>query len=416
MKPAFYLAFAIILFQLKVHAQVAQEVLPPSYIRTVAFNGNSEFSGNPIIRLGEGISLEFDDIIGDEANYYYSIEHYNYDWTPSELAKSEYMEGFDDVRIKNYTNSFNTLQIYSHYNLQIPNEDTRSLKVSGNYMLKIHNENEELVFSKKFMVYEPLAQVAVEIKRSREVKLINTRQVVNFSVNSPDVILKNPQQNVNVVILQNNNLKNAIYNIKPQYSIANELIYKYDQPTSFWAGNEYLAFDSKDLRAATVSIQRVEVLNLYHHYLFLDDIRALEPYTYNPDINGNFAINVSQGNSDIEADYIWTHFALKSYEPIEGGKIHLYGGFNNFVLDESTLLEYNSRTGAYETARLFKQGFYNYKYVLLRKDGTLDEGFISGNFAKTENQYTVLIYYRSPAARYDHIIGVGTANSIHITN
>lgn len=399
------------------NSQAVKEVSPPSYIRTVIFNSGSGYSEVPIIQLGEGLNLEFDDIIGDEANYYYTIEHFNYDWTPSPLVKSEYLEGFDNVRINDYRNSYNTLQLYSHYQLQIPNEDTRRLKVSGNYMLKIFNEARELIFSRKFMVYEPLAQVAVEIKKSREVKLIHTKQVVNFSVDSPDFIIRNPEESVYAVILQNNNLKTGIYNIKPQYNIGSELIYKYDQLTSFWAGNEYLNFDSKDLRAATVKIRAIEVRDLYHHFLFTDRVRAFEPYTYNPDINGKFVVRTMQGREPaIEAEYVWTHFALKTFEPLEGGEVHLYGEFNNFTLDDSTRLEFNFDTGSYEIARLFKQGYYDYKYVFLRDDGVLDEGFISGNFISTENEYTVLIYYLPPGARYARIIGVGSANSIDISN
>lgn len=417
MKTIFTFLFLISPFIHSLHAQVAREVSPPNYIRTVIFNSGSAYSGTPVIRLGEGLNLEFDDIIGDEANYYYTIEHYNYDWTRSPLVKSEYLEGFDNVRITNYQNSYNTLQLYSHYRLQIPNEDTQRLKVSGNYMLKIFNEARELIFSRKFMVYEPLTQVAVEIKKSREVRLIHTKQVVNFSVDSPEFIIRNPEESVYAVILQNNNLKTGIYNIKPQYNIGSELIYKYDQLTSFWAGNEYLNFDSKDLRAATVKIRSIEVRDLYHHFLFTDRIRAFEPYTYNPDINGKFVVRTMQGRDpDIEAGYVWTHFALQTFEPFEDGEVHLYGEFNNFTLDETTRLEYNFETGNYEIARLFKQGYYDYKYVLLRDDGVLDEGFISGNFISTENEYTVLIYYLPPGARYARIIGVGSANSIDISN
>ena len=38
------------------------------------------------------------------------------------------------------------------------------------------------------------------------------------------------------------------------------------------------------------------------------------------------------------------------------------------------------------------------------------------NFEETENQYTVLVYYSPPGARYDQIIGVGAANSRNIKN
>lgn len=418
MKTSLLFFFSFLWLLQPLYGQAVTETAPPSYIRTVVFTGGQDtFSGVPIIALGESLQLEFDDIIGDEANYYYTIEHYNYDWTPSQLVKSEYLEGFDNVRIENYVNSFNTLQLYSHYTLRIPNSDTQRLKVSGNYMLRIFNEARELIFSRKFMIYEPLTRVAVNIRKSREVKFIHTRQVVNFSVNSPDFIIRNPEESVFAVILQNNNLKTGIYNIEPQYSIGNELIYRYDQLTSFWAGNEFLNFDSKDLLAATVKIQYVEARELYHHFLFPDQIRAFEPYTYNPDINGKFVVRTMQGNNpDIEAGYVWTHFALETHEEFEEGEIHLYGEFNNFELDDSTRLSFNRETGAYETARLFKQGYYDYKYVFLRDDGILDEGFISGNFLSTENEYTVLIYYLPPGARYSRIIGVGSANSIDISN
>src|SRR5690606_39629314 len=97
---------------------------------------------------------------------------------------------------KDYQHSFNTLQLYSHYELNIPNKDTRGLKVSGNYLLKIFNDEKELVFSRKFMVYEPLTQVDVAIRKSRDVKFIQTRQVVNFEVNSRVFIFRNPYVSV----------------------------------------------------------------------------------------------------------------------------------------------------------------------------------------------------------------------------
>lgn len=410
------LLFCILLASIS-QAQTELEVLPPNYIKSIVFRGNSTISGNPVMQMGESFHLEFDDIIGDEANYYYVITHHNYDWTPSELNKSEYLNGFDDVRILNYNNSYNTLQGYTHYKLSIPNKDTQSFKVSGNYMLKIFNENDELVFSRKFMVYESIANVKVAIKRSRDLKYINSRQVVNFSIDSPDLLIRNPEATVNVVITKNYNLKSAIKNIKPQYTIGNELIYKYDTPTAFQAGNEFLQFDSKDIRATTIDIGKIELKDLYNHFLFVDNSRDSEPYAYNPDINGQFVIRTLQGEDpSIEAEYVWTHFKLQNYDPLDGDEIHLYGAFNNFELNDSTLMKYNKASGLYENAMLTKQGYYNYKYVLLTKDGTLDEGFISGNFDVTENVYQVLVYFRDLGARYDQIIGVGEASSLNISN
>jgi len=414
----YFIFFFVTIFSLNLAAQVVEETLPPSYIRSVQLSGNTQSNmGNPILQLGEQLSLKFDDIIGDEADYYYTIEHYNYDWTPNQLAKSEYLIGFDDIRIFNYLNSYNTLQPFSHYELKIPNEDTGGFKLSGNYMIKIFNGQKELVFSRKFMVYENIARVRLNLRRSRDLNFIDEKQVVNFTIESPDLILKNPENTVNVLITQNHNLKTAIKNIKPQYTVGNDLVYRYDSETAFWGGNEYIQFDNKELRASSADISSVSLNELYHHYLFPDRTRANEPYTYNPDINGQFVIrSLPAENPSIEAEYVWVHFKLQNYSELNGGEIHIYGGFNNFTLDKSTRLTYNEGNDLYEGARLFKQGFYNYKYVLKRPDGTIDEGFFTGNFDETENSYQVLVYYRSPGARYDRLIGVGSGNSTTITN
>ncbi|TDN81813.1 uncharacterized protein DUF5103 [Salegentibacter sp. 24] len=414
----YFLIFLLSILSIKLAAQVAKEKRPPNYIRSIQLSGVSQNTNvNPVLQLGEPLILKFDDIIGDEADYYYTIEHYNYDWTPTKLVKSEFLIGFDDIRLFNYKNSYNTLQPFSHYELQIPNEDTGGFKVSGNYMINIFNGNEELVFSRKFMVYENIAQVKINIRRSRDLEYIDEKQVVNFTVDSPDLLLKNPNKTVKVLVMQNQNLRTAIKNLQPQYTIANELIYRYDSEAAFWGGNEYLQFDNKELRATTVDISSVSLTDLYHHYLFPDPTRANQPYTYNPDINGKFLINsLSAQNPTIEAEYVWVHFKLFNYSQLNGGEVHIYGTFNNFALDETTKLNYNEASDLYEGARLFKQGYYNYKYVLKRPDGTIDEGFFSGNFDETENSYDVLVYYRAIGARYDRLIGFGTANSTTITN
>ncbi len=394
------------------------EVNPPEYIKTIQlFGGDSEFSGTPIFKLGEPLTVRFDDINGDEANYYYKISHYNFDWTHSTLYKNEYLNGFDDVRIVNYENSFNTLQLYSHYTLKIPNEDTRGLNVSGNYMIEIYDDDNEIVFSRRFIIYENIATVKVYTKRSRDLKHINTKQSVQFEISSPNTILKNPKRTVKTLLIQNNNINTAITNLIPQFTIANNLVYKYDKESSFWGGNEFLFFDNKEIRSSTANIRSTDVQEIYHNYLYTDIVRANKNYTYNPDINGNFVVrNLRAENSNTGADYAWVYFSLQCYENLNDGEIHLYGNFNNYNIDNSTKLLYDKEKAIYYIKRLFKQGFSNYKYILVKPDGTIDPGFISGNFDETENEYTIVTYYRAPGARYDRAIGKGVGNSRNITN
>jgi hypothetical protein len=415
---AITLLFFLFLFQIPVgHAQV-EETIEPEYIRTIQFKGASAQSRLPIIELGQKLQLSFDDIIGNEADYFYTIAHFNFDWTPSDLSKGEYLDGFDDVRIETYENSFNTLQLYSNYKLSIPNRETRAIKKSGNYLLRIFNDDGEIIFSRKFMVLERVLSVEVEIKRSRIIKNIDQQQVVQFKINSPNLLLINPKQNVKTLVLQNNNLKTAITNLKPLYTIGSELIYKYDQEAAFWGGNEFLFFDNKDLRSSTNGVRYVELNELYENFLFTNIDRSTRPYTYNPDINGNFQVRnlYASQNQNIEADYVLMHFNLQHYGSLGDKEIHIYGNFNNWTIDQTTYMRYNEKTDTYQNARLFKQGFYNYKYVMVNRDGSIEQGPISGNFWETENQYTVLVYYRAPGSRFDRLLGKGSANSSKISN
>jgi Type 9 secretion system plug protein 1st domain len=397
-------------------AQIIEKI-EPYHIRTIQFRGGTQQSRLPIIRLGEPLLLSFDDINGDEADYYYRITHYDFDWTPSDLSKGEYLDGFDDIRIVNYENSLNSLQIYSHYTLRIPNEDTRGVLKSGNYLMSIYNYDGDLVFTRKFMVMLNEVKVAVNIKRSRTLKYINAKQSVQFIIDSPGLLLIDPNESVKTLVLQNSNLNSAITDLKPQYTIGSQLIYRYDLESSFWGGNEFLNFDSSELLGANISIRRVELTDIYEHFLYTRSSRANAVYTYYPDINGDFVVRSARyKNNSIQAEYVRIHFNFQYFEDIEDKEIHIYGNFNNWSIDESTYLSYNEISDSYQTTRLFKQGFYNYRFVLVDRDGSIDEGTIGGNYWETENDYTVLVYYRGPGERFDRIIGYGKSNSRIITN
>ncbi len=412
--------FSIILsflFYLNSIAQTAYEMPAPPYIKTVQFYGNTAQSQLPLIQLGTPLRLSFDDIIGDESDFYYTVTHYNYDWTPSVLVKNEYIDGVDDVRIMNYTNSVSTLQLYTHYELIIPNQYTTAITKTGNYLLEVFNADDELIFSRKFMIYNPLVSVGVEVLRSRNLQSIDHKQVVNFFVDSGENPLINPKTNVKTLIIQNNNVKNTIGSLEPQYSIGSRLEYRYDEESSFYGGNEFFDFDNKNIRTATNRVQFVDLQDLYHNYLYGNPTRANQEYTYNPDINGNFVIRTMQGSDPrVHAEYAWIHFSLNHPQLAKGEEIFIYGNFNNYDLEDATRMYFNADNGRYETALLLKQGYYNYKYVVARNGKKLPQDPVSGDFWQTENEYDVLVYYRPPGGRFDELIGVGNALSTSISN
>ncbi|MFL2622933.1 MAG: type IX secretion system plug protein domain-containing protein [Flavobacteriaceae bacterium] len=407
--------FIITLFVPLILTAQVQEVDPPMDIKTISLGVVDNASGLAIINLNDRLVLEFDVLNNLEEDFYYVIEHFDSDWNPSQLMKTEYLAGMDNLRIVDYVNSFNTYQIYSHYRLQIPNRQTR-LKVSGNYIIKIFDDYDHLVFSRKFMVVEPMANVAVQIRRSRDVALINETQSVDFNVTPSTSNFNNPLETIKTTVLQNNNLKTAVHGLKPQYIRGNQLVYRYTNASLFWGGNEYLFFENKDIRATNLGIQYIDLQDLYHSYLYTNIERSRLKYTFNPDINGGFKVTVlDREDPRIEADYTYVHFSLSAREFIDA-TVYVYGGFNNFSTSKENEMVFNPKKGVYEATLLLKQGFYNYKYVLIDKENTLHEGAISGNFDETENNYKVLVYYRDLGARYDKLIGLGEANSVQMTN
>ncbi|MBS7252558.1 type IX secretion system plug protein [Flavobacterium branchiicola] len=414
-----YLSFLLIFIFTSAKAQEVQEEIDPPYnIKTVSFvqNGSNVV---PIFEMNSVFQLQFDDLFGNEANYYFEVVHCDYNWIPTDIPKTDYLRGFDGQRIMDYSNSFNTLQVYSHYRLSFPNQFATQLRISGNYMLKILNEDKEVVFSRKFILYEDHCTVPAQIKRTRNLSNINYKQNVDFAILSNDIVFQTPLQNVKVLLLQNGNFKTGIKNVVPQYTIGNQLVYKYDKETQFWAGNEFLYFENKDIRAANNNVGRVGSNNdIYNAYLYTNAARGNQIYTLYEDVNGNFVVkNINGSDNEIEADYAWVYFTLSAPAFRLNKDIYITGMFNNYGLSPENKMDYNQEKGVYEKAIVIKQGFTNFQYTVADKKGNIDnENAVDGNFYQTENEYTILVYYKENTDRYQRVIGKGNANSINIVN
>jgi len=286
-------------------------------------------------------------------------------------------------------------------------------------MIKIYNDTQELLFSRKFIVFEDQLNVRIGIRRARDMEFINEKHNVEMSINYGDRILQDPINNVKVTLFQNGNWKSEIKNIKPQYTIGTELIYRYDKETQFWAGNEYYTIDNSNIRMVNNSVARVTSGdNIYNSFLYVNYPRKKNVYTYFPDFNGNFIVrNINTENPDIEADYSWVYFTLDAPTFFKNESIYITGMFNNYSLTEENKMVFNKQTKMYEKAILIKQGFTNYNYVVTDKNGKIQHrDAIDGNFFQTENSYTAIVYYRGNNDRYDRVIGVSTTSSEVIKN
>jgi hypothetical protein len=280
---------------------------------------------------------------------------------------------------------------------------------SGNYLLSVLNFNDDVIFTRRFVLYEPLATVGVTVERSRNSKTQNTQQTVEFFINHPKIKINNPAQEIHVVVLKNNNWNEKITNLQPTFFKPNQLSYTYTNRTNFWGGNEYLNFDNKYLRNNSFNIVKIIKKDVFHHYLYPFEFTPFRRYSYNPDINGQFVIRTLEGSdSKTEADYTMIHFSMPVDERFTEKEVYVYGAFNDFKITEENKMYFDSEENTYRGNILLKQGFYNYTFATKEADGSINTNYINGSFYETENEYTIIVYYRPFGSFFERVVGVGT--------
>lgn len=382
-----------------------------SFIKSVSFN--SIENHNPMLPLGERFVVSFDDLEADQKDYYYLIQHCDYNWKVSDIQTTEYMDGYNSFDILEFENSFNTYQNYTHHYFELPNRNSR-IKISGNYLLTVLNSYDEICFQRRFVIYEPKVAIRAKTVRDRNLKHIDEKQVVQFSIYHPNVIINNPRQELKVVVLQNRDWNFTKTNLVPQFYKKNEIVYNYNEETSFYGNNEFLNFDTKNVQGSNISIIRTVLEDHYYNsYLFPNIARRFVPYTYFPDINGGFTIRTLNGeNTATEAEYSKIHFFLEpnGIDP-ENDHIYIYGAYNNYACTEENKMTFNKESNYFENTLILKQGFYNYTYVTKKENKPVQLHTVEGSFQETENNYTILVYYKPFGERIGRIVGMAEINS-----
>ena len=374
----------------------------------------------PIIKFksDEKLILNFD-LLGDRIEtYYYTFLHCGKDWRKSDIFPNDYLDGFPENQIEEYKASFNTTVNYVHYKLSFPN-DRVNLRLSGNYILLVYpfNDPENPVLTQRFIVTEDAVGIKIQTHRPRMTADLNTNQQVDFTVDYSRVSINDPYRDIFAFILQNGRWDNAKRNLKPEFYGNNELKYSaLSDKNIFPGGNEFRYFDIKSIRYKTEYVRNIDfLLSNYHVYLYPSDNREFKPYFYWQDFNGKYYIAIQEEkNPETDADYVYVYFTLPSKYPVEGGRMYVSGAFNNWSFDTNNLMTYNPGNGTYECIILLKQGWYNYEYVFLNdKTRNSVATRFEGSHYETENDYTVLIYYRNSRERYDRVLGAQTVNTLN---
>lgn len=368
---------------------------------------------SPFISLHEDeqIEINFDVLDYESGEYTYSIVHCDADWKQSLLQPLEFISGFQGMPIMDYAVANATTTHYMNYRILLPNEDIQ-FKVSGNYAVQVFSEDNphQAVLTACFSVVEPMVQIDAQISSNTDIGFNQSHQQLSFRILHKNLPLNQPETELKVQAMQNRRRDTWVKDILPQRREPSQLIYEHLRTLIFPAGNEYRRFESLSNKYNGMSVEDMSFHNPYYHVaLYLDPIRSTLPYTYDQDQNGHFVVNSSGATEpDTDADYNVVHFSLPS-SPVLDGDVYLCGDLFSNVFDEKSKMEYNFDTESYEKAVLLKQGLYNYQYVVLPRGKTKgNTSLLEGDHYQTENEYTILVYYRPMGERYDRLVGVWT--------
>ena len=406
-----FLLLAMLHFSLTFSQLDKYRIAPPYYIKTVQLNDGKLPKPSPFIEFGHHIYFSFDDLQADDKEYYYKVVRYDENWKPSRLSESEYVSGFASDVIENTASSSGTIQSYTHYSLELPNESTKIL-LSGNYMLQVLNDEDEVIFSKPFVLYKKEINVGVQVKWANSVRMKDHWQNVDFSLYKSGYTIMNESESLTVRVFQNRDMNYYKEYHQPTFYKGDEWIYHNPNDCVFEGINEFRRFETRDLRGYNYGIAHRSLGDYYDFYPYEGNYR--DHYLFFKDINGSYIISSEQA-TDIhtEADYVNVHFAFAgALEP--GESVYVMGRFNDFNPTDDYRLRYNDTNDKYELSILLKQAYYDYMFVTKNAKGEIDVATIEGSFAQTENDYTVLVYYRPPGGRYAKVIGYGAANSDQI--
>ncbi len=416
--------FAVLIVMLSclaTRAQIPEYIVSPK-IKSVQLFPVGNQLGYPIIPLGGigQLELHFDDLDANVKNYSYTFQLCNADWTPAVLSHFDYIKGFSQVRVNTYRMSSIAYTRYTHYQAVLPDRNCVPSR-SGNYILKVfeNGDTSRLIFTRRMLVVDEKSATSVEIQQPFNGQIFRTHQKINFKVNLNDrVDVVNPQQQVKVTILQNYRWDIAKTGIKPTFFARKVLEYNTENDAVFPGGKEWRWLDLRSFRLQSDRVANARYsADATEIFVRPDADRARQQFNFYRDANGRYYLQPTESiNPLYQSDYATVHFSFvpDGNRPLAGKEIYIIGQLSDYNLSPSAKMQYNAGTGVYETTLFLKQGYYDYMYVTIDQDDrkrtpVFDD--TEGNIWETDNEYAILVYYRSLGGRADELIGVTRINS-----
>lgn len=389
------------------------QIFDPAF-KTLKVEVEGDFFAPPVVALGGGqrIIISFDEMGDDRSYLRYSLTHCNAHWQPSDLLDSEITDGFNEAEVTDYAFSQNTFRHYVNYRIAIPSPEMSPL-LSGNYLLKVYPEDDpgQTLLQARFSVSEERVRIEADQTTQTDRGNNDRWQQLSLQVITGDYPVRDPYQDITIVVEQNGVIQPSSYTLKPLRTAPDRLIYEHLPALIFPAGNEFRRFETvrTDYAGMHIASNYYED-DGYTAVLQTDSGRADKPYDYDRTQQGRFKVDeYNSTDPDLGADYVLTRFTL-DFPRLMNGEIYLDGEFTQHLPAESCRMVYNVQTGMYERDMLLKQGSYNYQYVAISSDtpSLPTSSLVEGDHYETRNEYAIKVFQQAPGDRYARLIGAAT--------
>ncbi|MGN0281725.1 MAG: DUF5103 domain-containing protein [Prevotella sp.] len=397
---------SLLLLFVSITAQ-SQGTIFSNRVNTLQIMADNDFLSPPVISLhgGKEIKVSFDEMSHDYHRLVYHIEHCNPDWTPTtELLESDYLEGFNDIVIDDYSQSINTTVLYTHYTFSIPNETCR-LTLSGNYRVTVFdNDSGERLFETRFMIVDQKTDVAMSVTTNTDISVNKGYQQLSMALNYRKIKVTYPEKEIQTIVMQNERDDNKRVNPNPNIKNAEGMEWSHNRELIFDGGNEYRKFEILSLSHPTMGIDEIG-WDGTHYNAFPFTAEPRPNYIYDVDANGSFYIRNSDNvENDITCDYVYVNYKLKTEDrPL--GEILIDGKWTSHADKNMYVAKYDQNEDSYKLRLLQKQGYYSYQYLLQDKYGKTGQLKSEGNFHETENRYQAYVYFKEQGQRYWELVG-----------
>lgn len=399
---------------------LSQSTVPIAYtaphIKSVRLHPQGAPLGGPFLELnGEApLFLKFDDLSEDWPDYAWTLVHCNADWSAfSDLRDWDYLEGWAPDRIEYTEASFGGSVPFTCTGATIPSENLRPTR-SGNYLLVVHKEGdpEDVVLTRRLIVYERMAEVSVANKRPYEAERVPTHQRLEVEVTLPPGHRWSvPMRDIRLSVLRNVEWMDGAFGI-PASMVRGDVV-RFDQsPLLTFAGAD--RWRSADLKSLSYLAPGIDAMResrtgegpMWNMVLATDASRRFRMQAGRPDLNGAFTVHNDRFDDvELTSDYLDVRFSLEHKDFGNVPDVYVYGALSGWALDPDFRMQYDVEDQVYRLSCLLKQGWYDYRYVTATPGSEIS---FEANHSSTPNAYHVFVHAPAPDGE-DRIIGMMNA-------